>query len=465
MVKNTESNKLQNSDKLSPKNSTGTRKRGRPKLSEEQKRKPRHLTYTDTAQIGLEKTCNILGIDSISELNEQIGTKKLKVVRANDRTLEAEISSIPICRRAKGLVEQPIAVFGSILGYTWRRIKQLKIITESSRDELAYEVVRQAIEIMVSFGYTNPNNYINNPSAVIKTNAEIILKTIAAENQYQHSSQSEFINYETRQVILWKACDSYRKLNDGSRSLQLTILKMKTLNGMTLGQIKKIVNEQGEDLTEEEVRLMVKKGLVTLREFVELPYGEVVTHNAPPKAEQYLQLASQNYLTPSEQNTLEVLLSDAEYDAYLDFWLNEIDYHVGEELFKLDISNYRNCQEQIRSKIYQYIQNDISINLKKLSKTMAFCYTQEDILKALKTHIRITINIQFPLEFLLNKKWMREKEILEQNREDLSTNLQKEVSKTQKILFFLEYALSKISEDSSKEDLLKELEKIKAHIQ
>ncbi len=363
-----------------PESQTPTQNRGRPPLAENEKKRPRNLSLSPKAWIGLETQANLLGISSISELNEQLGLGKLSVIATHDKNLD-----IPIYRRLKSFIEPPVAIFWSLLSFVRRTAKQLALIEElDDNEDLICDVIKRAITIVFFVGYTHPDYYINNPSAFMRwLSYRILLARLPetfSEKQPQQLLSDEKIDPEI--------CTIYRAIAmmEEARLPYYTVLRMKILDGLTLSQIRKILSIQKNkgEISEEKIRKHIKIGLEQLRETLEIAppenLEEVKNNLAVYKpVKSYFQLASLSSLSQREdRKKLEAFLMKAENNNELDFWIDEINFNVILLLLKSQ-DNYFEKQERVRQQISQEINEYIKVKIEPMNRQLAFCVTKEKI--------------------------------------------------------------------------------------
>ncbi|MGK7883743.1 MAG: hypothetical protein AB4057_03840 [Crocosphaera sp.] len=359
---------------------TPTQNRGRPPLAENEKKRPRNLSLSQKAWIGLETQANLLGINSISELNEQLGLGKLRVTATHDKNLD-----IPIYRRLKSFIEPPVAIFWSLLSFVRRTAKQLAIIEQfDDNEDLICDVVKRAITIVFFVGYTHPDYYINNPSALMRwLSYRILLARLPetfSEKQPQQLLSDEKIDTEI--------CTIYQAISmmEEARLPYYTVLRMKILDGLTLSQIRKILSLQKNkgEISEEKIRKHIKIGLEQLRETLEIATPEnleVVKNNLVvyQTINSYFKLASLSSLSQREdREKLEEFLLKAENNNELDFWIDEINFNVILSLFNSP-ENYSKKQERIRQQISNEINEYIKVKIEPINRKLAFCVTKEKI--------------------------------------------------------------------------------------
>jgi hypothetical protein len=375
-----------------------SRNRGRPPLSPVERKRARNLSISDEAWDKLEEQLQALPIKTASELVEKIGLGQIQLTAVEDSPL----GDIPICRRLKGLIAPPVAVFWSILAFVRRSCRQFNL---DPTDERIYEVTLKASTVVFYTGYTHPDVLINNPSALIKWLCYWIL-------------QAEVVPLSTKEIcpvdpvevqrIFCKISHALDGLEMAARSPDYKALKMKTIDGLTIKQISRIFKLQKHEVSKVEVSRMIKQGLVNFRE---LFYDDLEV--CPPRpdpapsaqkirvqecAHAYLKLALQETLTDAgSQQQMQAILLATRDDPYLDFWLNEIDYCLG------------SCTPQKQSKVEAIAQDKLAHHLddhlqqkkREIDRELAFCQTAEQIRQILATYAERETGTKLPIEWLI----------------------------------------------------------------
>jgi hypothetical protein len=72
---------------------------------------------------------------------------------------------------------------------------------------------------------------------------------------------------------------------------------------------------------------------------------------------EYCQLAVRRNLSDPEADRLEQILTLAEFDGYLDFWINEADHFLAHELNLTDEESIYDCDNQ-QAKLREYLENE-----------------------------------------------------------------------------------------------------------
>jgi hypothetical protein len=398
--------------------------RGRPTLSKMERKRARNLSVSDEAWKQLEEQIQNLPVKTASELVEKIGLGQIQLTPIQSSPL----GDIPICRRLKALVENPIAVFSSILAFVRRTSEQLNLPTSDAR---IYDVTLRASTIVFYSGYTHPDVLINNPSALIKWLCYEILQAEAALlrrcRKGRHASPPVSPNAPTHTLeapseterIFQKINHALNRLEVAARSPEYKALKMKTIDGLTIKQISRIFKLQKHEVSKVEVSRMIKQGLVNFRElFYDAPENPIpldIPDKAPKKwvqetAHRYLQLALQETLTNQDQERLQEILLATSSDPYLDFWLNEIDYCLRDRL-----CHYRqDCPTEpkkgkaieldapIREQLATHMEDHLYQKKKEIDRELAFCQTAQQIREVLAQYTSKEAGTQIPIKRLIS---------------------------------------------------------------
>lgn len=377
------------------------RKRGRPRVDSDWKRKPRNLSISDQAFRKEEEIVKQLGISSVSELNERIGLGKLVVTISQS---DSELEDAPIYLRLKNLLQLPTASFDSILSFTMRMTRQLET---DSNDDFICHVIKQATAIIFYTSYTHPDTYLNNPSALIRWIIYRILRSDRSKTKHDLKDTSRWkLSLNQKNIVLWKAWYTLESLKRASRSLLYGVLKMKTIDGLTLSQIRRVLKIQGQELSEEQVCILIKKGIAGIRELSITPSIKVVESqlvSIPENIIRYSDLANKYPLNELEdRRQIEAILRESVYNSHLDFWLNEIDYHLGKEYFDSP-NKYKKYQEQLRKDIDKNIDEYLQLKKLEIDKEIAFCAAIADIRRTLGKQIKDEIGELLPLEIILGE--------------------------------------------------------------
>lgn len=367
-----------------------SRGRGRPALPEAERKRPRNLSVSDGAWTGLEDQIKVLKVKTISELIEKIGLYQVQIARLDDSPL----MDIPIYRRLKSLISEPVAVFWSTLSFVSRTCRQFEL--EPTSDRL-YDITMRASTIVFYVGYTHPDVLINNPSAllrwlcyqIVKANAQAIDKTAMPSPQLADPQVVE------RQFT--KMGSAFYMLETAARSPDYEALKMKTIDGLTVKQISRIFKLQRHNVSKIEVGMMIKRGLAyfrqlfyvdshdpSLRPQASSPQGQVVWDTA----HRYLELALRQSLWSAEAEIEEILLKTRD-NPYLDFWLNEIDYTVGQN------------NEIVRDTIEKNLEQILLNKKAEIDRKFASCRTIDQIRQLLQEYASREAMTEIPVEYLL----------------------------------------------------------------
>lgn len=375
-------------------NEKSAKRRGRRSVSPKQRKRPRNLSISDQAWSGLEKTASIHKLSTVSELTEKIGLEDLKVIR-DDRSKLSELLEIPIYQRLKSCTQAPVAVFWSLLSFARRTASQLCI---EDSDEFLCDVITQATTIIFYVGYTHPHVYINNPSAFLRW---LSYRILLAQSDGQSDSGSASSATQIRpdktiiEACLSQVANAIHKLKSASHSPQYQALRMKTMDGLTLEQISRIFTRQKFHKTPEEVGKLIKTGLSEFREFYKESSGTKPTKSfkslksetIPKDVKLYCELAAQANLNNHQHKQaiqqMEELLLKTRNKPDLDFWMNEIDYHLGPH-FAADSETYRKQQEHLLQLIETSMDEYVLNKKDEIDEDFTFCNTKEQVREMLQ---------------------------------------------------------------------------------
>ena len=375
---------------------TTTRTRGRPTVPESERKRARNLSVSDPAWQKLDERLKTLQIKTPSELLERIGLNQIQLVVQNTSPL----ADIPVFRRVKSLISEPVAVFWSVLAFVVRICRQFAI---EPTDDKVYAVAMQACTITFYIGYTHPDILINNPSALMRW---ICYRIVQAESAQSVKVEEKLIVQEQvdPQKIekqLWKIGNAFHILEKAAHSPDYEALKMKVIDGLTIKQISRIFKLQNLDVSKAEVSCMIKNGLANFRRLL---YGDPSDHSLreeiavkhDPKvwedAREYIRIALQEKLMDSKsQQEIEEILLKTSQDPYLDFWLNEIDYDLG-------------CQNiAVRNSIAETLEKHLVKKKLEIDRAMAFCSTKERMRQILETYASQEAQTHLPISLLLGE--------------------------------------------------------------
>jgi hypothetical protein len=371
-----------------------SRSRGRPTLPETKRKRARNLSVSDTAWKGLEERINGLQIKTISELMEKIGLNQVQVSVLD----ESPLADIPIYRRLKSLMSDPVAVFWSTLAFVARTCRQFHL--EPTHDRV-YTVTMKASTIVFYIGYAYPDLPISNSSALIRWLSYRIVQADATHIATTQTGVPSWVavNPHTIEQCLVKIGNALDVLETAARSPDYEALKMKTIDGLTAKQISRIFKLQGHDVSKVEVATMIKKGLANFRQ---LFYSDAKTYvpRSPIASERkqavwetvryYSELALQETLLnePWQQDMEDILLK-TRHDPYLDFWLNEIDYHLGEQFLSV--------KQQMAETLERHLQEKKA----EIDRELAFCRTLGQIRQTLQTYASKEAGVELSIDRLL----------------------------------------------------------------
>jgi hypothetical protein len=394
-----------------------SRNRGRPTLSKVERKRARNLSVSDEAWKKLEEQIQDLPVKTASELVEKIGLGQIRLTTAESSTL----GDIPICRRLKALMDEPIAAFGSILAFVRRTCWQLNL---EPSDTQVYEVTLKASTIVFYTGYTHPDVLINNPSALTKWLCYEILQAEADRQPHKKAplacpavEQSKVGQFKVGQSeverIFCQINHAFDRLEMAARSPEYKALKMKTMDGLTIKQISRIFKLQKHEVSKAEVSRMIKKGLVNFRELfydaLENPSQRIDAAPSGHKqwvqqnAQDYLQLALQETLTDQALKRLQEILLATSHDPYLDFWLNEIDYCLRDRLSSAKKGSNKTLEPDaaVRDRLASNLEGHLQQKKKEIDRELAFCQTAQQIQQVLETYAAKEAIAKLPIERLI----------------------------------------------------------------
>jgi hypothetical protein len=370
-----------------------------------ERKRARNLSISDAAWKKLETQIHSLPVKTASELIEKIGLGEIQLTP----TSSSPIGDIPICRRLQALMENPIAVFNSILAFVRRLCGQLNL---APTDDRIYTVTLKASTIVFYTGYTHPDVLINNSSALIKWLCYEILQVEAATQPPEKTSPAASPPDSSKaEHIFQKIHHALNRLETAARSPEYKALKMKTIDGLTIKQISRIFKLQKHEVSKVQVSRMIKRGLVNFRELFydgteDLPQ---VSETPTPKpgaqqtAYRYLQLALQRTLTQPDLEELQKILLATSYDPYLDFWLNEIDYCLREQILPPNQGKAKPIEADapIRDQLARNLEDHFHQKKKEIDRELAFCQTAQQIQEVLERYAAKEAGVKLPVKRLI----------------------------------------------------------------
>lgn len=346
------------------------KRRGRPELPEEKRKKSRRITVSDDAWSKLDERLSNLNVKTVSELVEKVGQGDLSVIAYDPDP----ILNIPIYRRLQSLMDEPVAVFWSLLGFTRRMMQQLGFPEYMLAEEqdlssnIQESVVLRASTIIFFVGYTHGDILINNPSSLMRWLIFRILKADPRRTNETNAINKTLLisnNEKVTQELICKIANAMASLEASPRALNYQALKAKTIDGLTVKQISRIFMIQGENKDKTEIAGMIKEGLSLFREkFYQDSSNFKKDENSIDQIDwknhvdqyvkDYCRLALfNNVLTKKDQDRLEEIVLQTSKNANLDFWLNEIDYQIA---LQNDLLN-RSLREKISSSLKTLLTN------------------------------------------------------------------------------------------------------------
>lgn len=345
------------------------------------------MALSAEAWANLQTISRDMGFNSVSQFVENIGLRKLTIALPTDVLVENnKIEDLSIRWKIKFLLMPPSAVFTSLVHFVARTAKQLHLDERELLDDLVADVLQKAITVVFFVGYLCPERYFNNPSAYIRAISYQILLA-----RHSNSNLSDCLTLRSSEVN--ECVTRIRQMlyfMETARSKNYAVFKMKVIDNLTWSQIRAILALQGEETTEQELRLRVKMAYAQLRSDWNKPLkSSLRSWDDPSKlkpgeaeARQYLSiLSTEDSGDLPWWSKLEKFLFESKDDVAIDFWINEIDYYLG-SVQQQTISSDR-C-EQIRQKV----DNDIDAYLEKritdIDQIFRACANRDDIHSLLK---------------------------------------------------------------------------------
>lgn len=378
------------------------------------KKKPIRLTLSQQARENIEaRLLNDASLaSSISDLLEKIGLEEINVSRAVSDA-QTELLRLPISKRLIVLMQEPGTVILSTLSFVVRLSRQLGL---DSSKEAVLEVVRKGIYVAFEVGYTFPDRFINNPSALLRWATFYILhkKFLTSEikkNNPEEGQTSDVASY----ICLFQINAAIEGIKTASRSHKLEAFKMKAIDGFTISQILMLFQIQDKNFTEEQAYRRIKDGWAIFREhWVKQkpdPSSAVFGGRDVDEIKRYCELVQLTAIDNERQlEDIKILLFRTNNDSFLDLLINEVDYNW-----------YRNrpgeleVLEQLRREIADNLGSWLADKKKEIDEKLLFCRDSEDLARILEQIVRDEIEGQYvPVKALLSKSYPAFKEINKQ---------------------------------------------------
>jgi hypothetical protein len=352
-------------------------RRKKPPIDEGKKKQPRNLSISNDAWFELTRKIDTLGISSISELNEKIGLSEIRLVVIKG-DYNSDLSDTKMYLRLKQFVQQPVAIFLSVLAFAKRTARQLNL---STAEERLVDVVNRAFAITFAHGYLYPDVYINNPSAVVRWLIYHLLVAEADTKTLDRKKSTE-IEEAARENCLHRIAYALKALEEAHWASHYQTFNSKAIEGLTLQQVVRIFKLQNEELTEDEVRQKIKEGLAFFRIFWQetgkyTEEGGINLKNIHDidLIRDYCRIAGQSLLNkPEFRKKIENILVKSIHNSRLDFWINEIDYHLLER--ECENNDLRVCQreyERLSITIEDGIDEYLLARKKAIDTRLAWC--------------------------------------------------------------------------------------------
>lgn len=373
---------------------------------EKLKKKPIRLTLSQQARENIEK--QILQDDafanSISDLLEKIGLGEISVSRAVSDPQMA-LLRFPIYKRLVVLAQEPAAVMTSTIAFVLRVCRQLGL--DSSEDSVL-NVVSKGVRVAFSAGYTSPDVFVNNPSALLRWVTFRILreKFMSGESDGAHPTKERSIDQPSH-LCLYKINAAIKGAKNASRSHKLEAFKMKAIDGFTISQILILFQVQDKGFTEEQAHRRIKDGWSIFREYwvskepdTELEwFGDKAVIDEIKRYCELVQLASIH--EESQLQDIDSLLLRTSSASFLDLLINEVDY-----------SWYRNeaddlaLIERVRERVVANLNAWLLDKKSEIDRALIFCEDAEDLVSVLEQTIKDEMDGQsIPVKAFLSESF------------------------------------------------------------
>lgn len=431
---------------------------GRPKKYDiEQTVKRRNMTVTDLGWNTLDKIAKNNGLNSRSELIEQIGRRNLNVTSSNliENTSLVSIEEIPILPRLLALIRKT-AYVKSLLSFS--RLVALKTgITENRYDkpEIIEEAFIKAIIIVALRNYIYPDRSVTSALADIRwlvfrllsksigTDQEGLIKSkkelyeyiqsnnnnlVLKSSQYENKDKDKELDTKTRMIL-----DSIYLLSKNYPS-QYQIYKMRMMEGLTWHQIDRLLVLRGSKLTEEEIRNENHRAVAAIREIWhdlnkemqrrtknesnnEKTYSKTTTDEEILNLFEYLKdslLIAEEYYSTVYSSVLdtegikkwESFLLIAMDNPKFDLLLPEI-HHVWSHDNQYDMAIYANDQDKIIDDINKKFMGQLAENITLFKGKLKLCgIEKQDIQNTLMNFIHDNFDVDIPKDIFLGRAAM-----------------------------------------------------------
>ena len=369
------------------------------------KKKPIRLTLSQQARENIEK--QILQDDSlatsISDLLEKIGLGEISVSRSvNDP--QVELLRFPIYKRLVVLTQEPAAVMTSTIAFVLRMCSQLGL--DSDVDSVL-AVTKQGFRIAFSAGYTFPDLFVNNPSALLRWATFRILreKFLTSDLSRNRSDREEKIDKPIHRC-LYKISEAIDGIRDASRSHKLEAFKMKAVDGFTISQILILFQVQDKGFTEEQAHRRIKDGWAIFREHWTRQKidkkGELFRGRNVDEIKQYCELVTLASISSESQiEEIDRLLLRTSNDPFLDLLINEVDYG-----WYWDETDNLELIEQVRRELVENLSAWLLDKKNEIDEDLIFCKNGEDLSMVLKRTITDDIGgFPVPVKVFLSESY------------------------------------------------------------
>lgn len=411
--------------------------RGRPSVYNEKKLK-RNYSLTDTAHDGLLDVALENGMESRSELLEDIGRKEALVSYPDSSGRLSQ--EIPIYSRFLDIMKEPVCRFRSTL--SWARIVAYQLgIVESEekfyeKEKMVADVVRAAFVIIAVEDYLYPDEYLMDVTSTMHWLIyRMLLKvagieqkspTIDTLSKYFDSSKSANIKPEKEVHQIFNAFSRVKE----NYPLHYQIMYMRMMEEFSYTQVCKIQNLRDNQINEKDALLKVKQFNSALRQAVHYMMDENIIDRFKGEEDDRLYGCMKNCMKDAQsfydlitkgdsgkingekheelREEIECWLIKAMLKPSLSLWLGEVMHvwgHKFAEDAKMNSEQYNNCQRNATNAVADSLEQEVRTNLEDLKSKLKFCATnQEDIKETVMSVVNKVAGVEIPEEYFYKKR-------------------------------------------------------------
>jgi hypothetical protein len=414
---------------------------GRPKKYDtEQTVQRRNIRVTDATWDALEKITEHHGLGSRSELLEQIGRDKLKVVNTLEETkvlsTDDELSNdeIPVLPRLRSLL-QKTAYLKSILSFS--RLVAISVGLSKDRydkEEIIEKVVINAVIFVALRDYAYPDYIVSSALADIRWLIFEQLISKAGININENSTKSLQSKSNFKKLELDRLSESIQKifysiyLLSTNHPSEYQIYKMRMMEGLTWEQIYRLLKLKNQDttknVTKEDIRLKNHKAVADLRDIWHSPEMKIDNIENIKKngkfqdifnclskslsiAEEYYTFITKIFSNLPDQKLdkdkesehitqWEDFLVKAMNDPTFDLLLPEIHHDWAHKDETIDMKEYLFCQDRIIDNINNKFEPQLKERLSSLKEKLKLYGTdRQSVRDTLMTFVKTDQNFKF----------------------------------------------------------------------